>query len=94
MDDFFSQLKAAGSEGPSPTLLRQVRQVPGVRETGKHRYTLLPGTSLRFELVKGSWQAFVDRSGGRCQSFSLQNPVDERKLIDVLKRIIQGREDD
>ena len=94
MDDFFSQLKSTGNGGPSATLLRQVRQMPGIRETGKYRYTLLPGTSLRFELVEGTWLAFIDTSGGRYKTFSLQNPVDERKLIDALKRIIQGREED
>lgn len=93
MNDFFSQLNAAANAGPSPTLLRQVREVPGVRETGKHRYALAPAISLRFEVADGVWMALLDTQG-QLQRFNLQTPMDERKLINALKRSRQRSEED
>ncbi len=93
MSDFFSQLNAAANAGPSPTLLRQVREVPGVRETSKHRYVLAPAISLRFEVADDVWVALLDTQG-HLQRFTLQTPVDERKLIDALKRGRQRSEED
>jgi hypothetical protein len=91
MDDFLSQAGAAA--GPSATLLRQIRGIPGVRENGRHRFTVAPGVSLALVAQDNSWQARLD-SHGRVQPFPLANAVDERKLIDALKRAAQNRDDD
>jgi hypothetical protein len=94
MSDFFAELQALkDGGGPNATLLRQVRAVAGVRETGRHRFAVDPGGALHFESVDGAWRGVLDH-GGRITRYGLATALDERKLIDALKRVGNRREDE
>jgi hypothetical protein len=93
MSDFFSDLEALkGGGGPSTTLLRQVRAMPGVRETGKHSFAI-DRAQLKFVQKNGKWIAQLDHAG-RSTAWPMSNPLEERKLVDKLKLIAAGRDDE
>jgi hypothetical protein len=93
MSDFFSELEALkGGGGPSTTLLRQVRAIASVRETGKHSFAI-DRAQLKFLQKDGKWVAQLDNAG-RVTTLPLSTPLEERKLIDKLKLIAAGRDDE
>jgi hypothetical protein len=93
MSDFFSELEALkGGGGPSTTLLRQVRALPSVRETGKHSFAI-DRAQLKFVQQKGTWMAQLEQAG-RMTALPVSTPLEERKLIDKLKLIAAGRDDE
>jgi hypothetical protein len=92
MSDFFSELESLKGGGPSATLLRQVRAVPGVRETGKHSFAI-DRAQLKFVQKDGAWLAQLDHAG-RSTTWPIATPIEERKLIDKLKLIAAGRDDE
>ncbi|MFM2399897.1 MAG: hypothetical protein RL341_2054 [Pseudomonadota bacterium] len=93
MSDLFSELEALkGGGGPDAVLLRQVRALPSVRETAKNCFTV-DRSELRFVQKDGKWIAQIIGTG-RTQTLPLQNALDHRKLIDKLKLLAAGRDDE
>jgi hypothetical protein len=92
MSDFFSELESLKGGGPSVTLLRQVRAVPGARETGKHSFAI-DRAHLKFVQKEDKWMAQLEHAG-RTTHWPVATPLEERKLIDKLKLVAAGRDDE
>jgi hypothetical protein len=93
MSDLFAELEAMKSGGgPNATLLRQVRAVPGARETGKLSF-VIDRAQLKFAQKEGKWVAQLEHAG-RSTVWPIANALEERKLIDKLKLIAAGRDDE
>jgi hypothetical protein len=93
MSDFFSELEAfKGGSSPSTTLLRQVRAIPSVRETGKHSFAI-DRAQLKFVQKDRAWMAQLEHAG-RVTLLPISTALEERKLIDKLKLIAAGRDDE
>jgi hypothetical protein len=96
MSDLFAELEAlkgGGGPGPSPALLRQLRALPGVKESTRQRFAIDAGVELRFDVKDAAVTALLDERG-RMQRFPLAGATDERKLLDAVRRMSGRREDD
>jgi hypothetical protein len=96
MSDLFAELEAlkgGGGPGPSPALLRQLRALPGVKESARQRFTVDAGVELHFEVKDSTVTAVLDERG-RVQRYALAGATDERKLLDAVRRLGSRREDE